>query len=313
MEEQIALFLTRFNKLKKEVNNSPKTLSWLATEKEDIQDLCFELEGNFQTIAKFLATKNNKHTFITVPFENDLKEYESNYQKHVLTAAEPIREREEKKLKELLKKIELDTEMSKEEFNKWLAGLIAPGSSFDPFSDDPAFLMEEIKYFIHDMIANDDPDNEFFDKAYGAWYFYEKSIGLDLEGIYRRWKNSPELFIPIQIQATTNTTPLIELYNEAVKSFAFGNKVAAMTLCRPLMEYILKKYYVVKDEKLGKIVALAEERFPNLQKLSMRSKKEKADDILHNYEKKSNTEDKSVIEFLKTIKYLVQHIPTKRK
>jgi hypothetical protein len=88
MEEQIALFLSRFKELKRRINNSPKNLSWLANEQKDLQDLCFELSGNYQTIAKFLATKNIKHTFITVPFENDWKEYELNYRNHVSKAAE---------------------------------------------------------------------------------------------------------------------------------------------------------------------------------------------------------------------------------
>ena len=59
MDEQIALFVSRFKELKNKINNSPKNLSWLAKEKEDIQDLCYELEDNYQTIAKFLATKKH--------------------------------------------------------------------------------------------------------------------------------------------------------------------------------------------------------------------------------------------------------------
>jgi hypothetical protein len=316
MEEQINLFLSLFKRLKKEVNNSPKTLSWLAKERDDIQDLCYELEENYQTIAKFLATKNIKHTLITVPFENDWKEYELNYQKHVLIAAEPSKESHEIKLKDLIKYIEMDcleAGMTKKEcdqvIDRWVEKLYPPGSSFNPLNDDPASLMDGIQ----DYILNKDSGNEFFDKALGAWFFYEDSIGLDLKGIYSRWKTSPELFIPIHVHATTNTVPLIELYNEAVKSFAFGNKVASMTMCRALMEYILKKYYGIKADDLEKIIAIAEQKFPNLVKLKMQNKRKIANNILHDYEKKSENEDKAVIEFLMIIKYLVQHIPAKRK
>ncbi len=314
MEEQIALFLSRFNRLKKEVNNSPKTLSWLAKERDDIQDLCYELEGNYQTIAKFLATKDIKHTFIKVPFEKDCKEYELNYQKHVSIAAEPARENHEIKLEDIIKWLEMDclkTGKTKEEcdhlIDEWVEKLRPLGSSFDPLNDDPASLMDRLKEYIVDRSS----DAEFYDKATGAWYFYEESIGLDLKGIYRRWKNSPELFIPIHVHATTNTERLIDLYNEAVKSFTFGNKVASIVMCRALMEHILKKYYGIQEKNLEKIIVLAERKFPNLQKLSMRSKKNIANDILHDYEKKSNTEDESVIGFLKTIKFLVQQIPAK--
>ena len=36
MEEQIALFLSRFKELKRRINNSPSNLSWLAKEQKDI-------------------------------------------------------------------------------------------------------------------------------------------------------------------------------------------------------------------------------------------------------------------------------------
>ena len=119
------------------------------------------------------------------------------------------------------------------------------------------------------------------------------------------------IIYPYAHSDTTNTEPLIELYGEAVRTYVFGNKVASITMCRALLEHILQKYYGLQAENLDKIIILAEERFPNLKKLNLRNKKNLANRILHNYENKSETEDKSVVDFLKTIKYLVQRIPGK--
>ncbi|MGV8075072.1 MAG: DUF4145 domain-containing protein [Syntrophobacteraceae bacterium] len=314
MEEKVALFLSLFNRVKNETNNSPRNLSWLAKERPSLQDLCYELQSKYQSLAKIMATKSSKHSFITTPFENEWKEYELNYSKHVAKAAEPAEERSVVEFQNSLQEGEqswLESGKTKEQYwehvNEWIAKLKPTGSSFDPLNDNPASLMQSIHDFLHDAVGGGFFDDDFYDSALGAWYFFEKSIGLDFDGIYRRWRNSPELFIPLGIQHT-NTFPLIELYNEAVRAYAFGNRVASIAMCRALMEHILQKYYGLKAKDLEGIIALAEQRFPNLKKLHMQAKRKLGNDILHDYENKSEVEDRAVIQFLNTIKYLVQNV-----
>ena len=319
MEEKIALFLSLFNRVKNETNNSPRNLSWLAKERPRLQDFCYELHERYESLAKIMATKSSKHSFIAVPFENEWKEYELNYSKHVEKAAEPTRERSVAEFQNSLQEGEqnwLESGKTKDQYwevvNEWLSKLTSVGSSFDPLNDNPASLMQSIYDFLHDAVADGFFNNDFYDSALGAWHFFEKSIGLDFDGIYRRWKNSPELFIPLSIQHT-NTLPLIDLYNEAVRAYAFGNRVASIAMCRALMEHILQKYYGVKAKDLEGIIAIAEQRFPNLKKLHMQAKRKLGNDLLHDYENKSEVEDRAVVNFLKTIKYLVQNVPSKKK
>ena len=86
-----------------------------------------------------------------------------------------------------------------------------------------------------------------------------------------------------------------------------------MTMCRALMEHILKKYYSFQAENLEKIIALAEEKFPNLKSFLCERKKRRRIIFSMIMKKNQIQRIKSVIDFLKTIKYLVQQIPTKRK
>mgnify|MGYP001567315844 FL=1 len=291
----------------------------MTNERKDLQDLCSQLEDAYLSIARILATKKSKHTFVTVPFEREWQEYELHYSKHVTKAAEPAKEREQNELLEYIRKSKkdwLDSGKTEEEYddkiNKWLAQFKSPhGSSFDPLKDNPATLVSAIYSFLYDFISDGFFEDDYYDKALGAWHFYEKSIGLDLAGIYKRWKNSPELFIPQHI-TVTNTAPLVDLYNEAIRTYVFGNREAAVALCRALLEHILQKYYKARAEKLKDIIAIAEQKFPNIKKLRLERLRRLANNILHEYENIDEIEDTAIFDFLKTIKYLVQNVPQKK-
>jgi hypothetical protein len=316
MEENIELFLYRFNKIKSEVNNSPKNLSWLAAERTYLQELCHELEKTYESIAQHMETKESKHIFVPGSFENQFNEYERNYRKRVIEAAEPAKMRQENQIKESInawKQQWLST--GKTEFDFWnhfeeAFGLNKIGREFDPLNEHPGFLMSGLKDFVRDYAEVH--EEELYDKAFGAWEFFEETIGIDFIAIYNRWGKAPQLHIPHHLQSR-NTAPLIELYHEAVKAYTFGNRIASVVMCRALMEHILQKYYRVKGENLQNVIALAEASFPNLKKLNMDKKRRLANDILHEYENRpSDLEDKAIIDFLRTIKYLVQKVPAKR-
>ena len=158
------------------------------------------------------------------------------------------------------------------------------------------------------MAANDVFSDDLADKAIGAWYFFEKTIGLDHEAIYRRWKSVPELLIP-RHALSVNPRPILELYNEAVKTYVFGNKVASISMCRALLEHILEKHYRIDGEGLDKMIAIAEHRFNQFRKLDLQGKRKLADRIMHDYEKQSDVEDKIVVDFLTAIREIVKNIP----
>lgn len=80
-------------------------------------------------------------------------------------------------------------------------------------------------------------------------------------------------------------------------------------MCRALLEHILKEHYHFIDENLAKVIAKAESAYPQFLKLKMQHKRDMANRVMHDYEKQTDMQDHSVIEFLKTIQALVKDIP----
>lgn len=324
IQEQIGFFLFRFKQLKSEIKNSPRNLTWLSNERKELQELCYELESNYHAIAKFLATKSSRHTFISVPFETDWKDYENNYRKFVSESAAPAKERSLKELEDSLKSAEenwIQAGKTKEEFwktiNEWTEKVSPLGSAFDPLTDDPASLMQSTCNLLWEILAHENvrelliPDEDYgdhYEKALGAWDFFTKTIGLNFSSIYKRWKSAPELFILPHI-AQSDNTPLIELYSEAVRAFVYGSRVASMAMCRSLMEHMLKKHYSIQGKDLKNIIAIAEHQFPQLKRLRMQEKRKMSNSILHDYESGSEVEDKAVIDYLRTLKTLIENVP----
>lgn len=327
MEKDIALFLYRFSRLKNEINKSPKNLSWLYKERKEIQDLCYELQGNYHSIAKFMSTKASKLTFAEVPFEGELREYERDYKDLVAAAAEPARERSLKKFEESLRTGEedwIDSGKTKEEYWKMVQELfdsiLPKGIDFNPIEDDPASLVESIpdhiKWLLELLIPDNDDEilsdfQDDFEKVLGAWQFFANTLDLNYSAIYKRWRSAPELFIPPHV-AQSDETSLVELYSEAVKAYVFGNKIASIAMCRALMEHTLKNHYKIQGKKLEDIISIAERQFPQLKKLKMDVKRRLSNNMLHNYEVGADIEDQAVINYLRTIKMLVQWVQKKR-
>lgn len=274
---------------------------------------------NYEHIIEFLSEKGDKHTFIIAPVENYLNEYKLNFVKHVSEAAEPARLR---RYDSLLKLLDIDKErflesgQPMEEFGKslgkWLKKERSSVHPFDPLEDDPSSLIAEALDWgsiIEDVVMEED-EVERYNKAWGAWKFFTERLGLDFSGINKRWLAAPELFIQPHV-AQTEESPIVELYNEAVKAYVFGCKIASVAMCRALMEYILKKHYNVQGKDLENIIAIGEQRFPQLQKLKMQGKRLFSNKLLHNYETGTDIEDRGVIGYLRTIKMLVQDVPKK--
>jgi hypothetical protein len=331
MEEKIALFLYRFSRLKHATNNRPGNLTWLGKERPDLQELCFEVEQAHQSIAHLLATKPTKHSFVTVPFENEWKEYERGYREIVSNTAKPARARALQALLVLAKKIELfpelqerikDSGKSEEEYweEYWEEYLAALRSGFfNPVADDPAALMRGSRNLVDEILSADNAvrdvlemvqlcDDDYYQKVLGAWEFFEGTLGLDLSAIYKRWRSVPEVFIQPHVAQLENA-PVVELYAEAVRSYVFGSRIASMTMCRALMEHVLKRHYKIETDDLRNIIAMAEARHPQLKKLKMQEKRRVSNEMLHNYEGGNDVEDQVLVDYFRILKYLIQAIP----
>nr|HPJ01027.1 hypothetical protein [Enterococcus sp.] len=270
-------FLTLFSKLKQEINNSPITLEWLQAHKPQIRRLCAEINSVYQTVSKKIATNPSKVSVVPRAFNRQFQEYNRDYLKLVKAigdkeSLETIKESLEK-LRQILKKATIDEVvdeiLGKEEGN------IKRGSTFDPTKDDPVKMIYNIFLTYHDMVANDffdyDEDN-YHDKAIGAWDFFEDTIGIKFKEIYKRWKNSPHIYFPDDYQ-NQSIDDLIDLYHEAVKSYIFGNKLASLAICRALLENVLINYYNLNKGDLDNIITTAEIKYPYFKQLELHKKR----------------------------------------
>ena len=94
---------------------------------------------------------------------------------------------------------------------------------------------------------------------------------------------------------------------------------AAFNRWRAALEKVLKKHYG-KGEwddptlklKLGEIIVLASQRYHFIQEGKLGKLTRSANTILHNYSKRermSDQDDRTILEFLKTVKFLIQRAP----
>ena len=328
MEEKVALFMARLSELKSAIHGSPQKLAWAAEQSVELQDLCYKLDSIYKGLCRHFAVKDSRSSFVSTPsFENQWNEYSRDYAPHVAVAARPAHERSLQQLREVFSDGEEDwikSGKTKEEYWEMVSqmhwDMFPLGSTFDPVKDNPASLVASAIDLLWDILANEYlretvvPEEHYgdhYEKAIGAWQFFKNTIRLDLAGIYARWRKAPELFIQPHV-AQVEDDPLVTLYDEAVRTYVYGNRVAAVAMCRAIMEHVLENHYKVKDKDLETTIAIAEQRFPQLKKWNLQKKRKLANDMLHNYEKNSKVEDEAVVNYLRTIKFLVQGVPNRK-
>ena len=262
MRIHVERFLVLFNRLKVELNYSLKNLKWLPGTKPKLVELCYQLDDTYRQLSRILANQPTKSSVVPSVFQKYWDEYRSNYQKKVDEIAQSKREQYEKEMHELFQQLREKAKekgQSEEEFFQEITDGIEPGISFNPVEDDAASLLDDLFYLIHTIA--DEPG--FFpdvvtDKHIGALNYFEKVIGVDFYDINRRWNKAPNLFMSEKIKKKTDR--LVEMYNEAVRSYIFGLNVSATAMCRALLEHILINYYRIPKDKLVKVVSLAENR-----------------------------------------------------
>ncbi len=309
MTTDLGTFVALFGQLKVKVNNNPMTLSWLAPQKSDVRRLASLLGESADRIRKHRAENPKRHQVVPRGFISAWRDFENRFS---LPVAEIVKEqrkaRPEKWLTELKRVAVAQGKDADSVLQEIFAGLEArkePGDSFDPLNDDPVSLINNLIMTYEDVVREIlSYDGDEGDKAIGAWNFFERVIGLKHREIYNRWKQIPELLIPSHA-LKVNPQPIFELYNEAVRSYVFGNNVAAISMCRALLEHILSTHYNIKADHLDNMITLAEARYNHFRKMRMQESRKLANRIMHDYEKKPHVEDKAVVEFLRTIQTLV--------
>lgn len=312
MQNYYEKFVVLFHRLKSELNNSLKNLKWLPNEKPEIVELCFQLDETYKNLNCIFADQPTKSSFVPHPFQKMWDDYIKYYQEKVAEIAKPLKDKYEIDFCEFIRQSMEDAKVkgqSPEDFFKEFMDFLpnTVGGTFNPVEDDAAALLKQMFDVINDIVADGSFPEVFTDKQMGALNYFKKVIGINFHDINTRWGNSPNLFISEKIKKKTNK--LVELYNEAVKSYIFGLNVSSTAMCRALLEHILINYYGIPKDDLVKVVSIAEERFKKLKSLKLHKLRKDANDVMHEYETKSRIEDISVASYLLTIRALVDLIP----
>jgi hypothetical protein len=311
MQSKLQNFLVLFSRLRRETNNSPANLTWLPTEKSDLTSLCYDLDSCYKEILSLLSTKKTKDTIAPNLFSDKWDEYVKNWAVNVSEAAVPEEARRLIEFQTLLEEQAIKLEITLEEYCKGtLEGLEEerPWGSFDPLIDDAAAIMSDIPGWIEHFVMNDDYMDIFDDKMIGAWNFFKDTIGIDHSAIYACWRSAPELFIP-DSALNRDITPIVDLYNEAVRAYIFGLTVSSVAMCRALLDHVLRKHYRIKGKDLERVIFFAEKSHNHLKKLNLQDKRLLGNAVLHKYEKRAKSLDKAALDFLLTLRHVVTHIP----
>ncbi|KFO68791.1 hypothetical protein ER57_01620 [Smithella sp. SCADC] len=313
MRSHVERFLVLFNRLKVELNYSLQNLKWLPATKPELAELCYQLDDTYRQLSRFLANQPIKFSSVPSVFQKYWDEYRTHYQNKVNEIAQPKMEQYEKDVHELFQQLREKAKekgQSEEDFFQEMTVGFETGMTFNPVEDDAASLLDDLFYLIHTIA--DEPDflpDVVTDKHIGALNYFKKVIGIDFYNINRRWDKAPNLFMSEKIKKKTDK--LVEMYNEAVRSYIFGLNVSATAMCRALLEHILINYYEIPKDDLVKVVSLAENRFKKLKSFNLHKLRKNGNNVLHEYEAKSKIEDAAVVNYLLTIQALVNAIPDK--
>ena len=156
--------------------------------------------------------------------------------------------------------------------------------------------------------------------ALDAFDHLRELIGIDIADIFRRWREVPRVLMPPAVSEKHGEKKgsLNDLLDDAVRAFVCGAPTAAIAMCRAILEMVIKDHYITdpKDQlqksgqpkTLNALIALAKDRFEFLRPLELGAIKDAADQILHRHRELSASEEKAIIEHLRTLKTLVQKV-----
>ncbi len=299
-------FLAKFSELKSKINSNPRNLSWRAKNDSSLGELASELMGYSQQIEHALASSPQK--FAIPPIENFaaiLREYRETWKDIVgSVGAHWVKAN----FDEWFKTIDLNKLIAEDAD---LAATLDRPPNFNPAIEDAYELLDDIFWWADTMMGNYEGTDtgDSLHKAFQAWEYFERTIGVDLQNIHRRWRKANIVFIPRHVadaHGLGESGGLFDLLNEAHRAFVFGTHGAAIAMCRALMETVLKKHYHLTASDLDGIIALAETKHSWMRNLPLQGMRRLSNNVLHECQQ---ADEEAVIEFLACVKELIERAP----
>lgn len=150
-----------------------------------------------------------------------------------------------------------------------------------------------------------------------AFRYLRQVIGLNVADVLRRWRRVPVIFFPEHREPDRgdHLGTLDDLLDDAVRSYVCGAPAAAIAMCRASLERVLKEQYGRgrwDKARLAELISLASAEFSFIEEARVRRLVDRANGILHRYSREHRltaSDDRLIVEFLKTVKFLVQRAP----
>lgn len=201
---------------------------------------------------------------------------------------------------------------------------------YDPMEHDGgaaySFLLQ---LAVHQLDCDPDWDERRSAVAHiglSAHDYLENTIGIKISEVFDRWREVPIFFIPTQVSnkyGFSEKGSLFSLLDDAIRAYVAGAPAASIAMCRAALEMVLKQHYglqyqyksrdgTLRNKGLGELCVLASERYDFVQDGKLKPLVEKANRVMHNYSKTkqiSVEDERTIIQFLKTVKFLIQRAP----
>jgi hypothetical protein len=344
----IESFLSFFSILKQSCKNDPNKLSGFFGESKEIRNAA-NMFYNFLVTSSFKENlHNNRKKYISrapLIFKDEYAIFKKYWETPLIDCMF------KEKIEERKKKLEAESNLFSSVFH--LLHLpcgttydVSAESICDNFSSEIDYFFEEhfdpqrhnggtaiidfmssLDQFLATGDGFDTPmDENNAQIALDALAYFENSIGINFQDTFDRWNKVPITYFPQHV-SNEHFSPelgsLFDLLDDAIRSYVAGAPAASISMCRAILEMVLKKHYDIdiyfqdrngsrRDKGLGQLIILASEKYDFIQKSKIDLLSKTANKILHDYSmgKKFNSEnDEVIISFLKTVKFVIERAP----
>jgi hypothetical protein len=187
--------------------------------------------------------------------------------------------------------------------------------SFDPRRHDGAVALElglqQLEFYGRNAFSKSDENSCRI--ALGAFDYLTDSIGLDIQGVFRRLRKLPVIFIPTHVSnrcGASEKGSLSHLLDDAVRAYVFGAPAAAIAMCRAAYETVRKEHY--RRGELENVLVHASREYDFVSKDNIKFLVDSANRVMHNYsntQRLTKEDDRIIVNFLATVKFLIQRAP----
>lgn len=86
--------------------------------------------------------------------------------------------------------------------------------------------------------------------ALDAFDYLTSVIGIDIDAIFKRWREVPAIFMPpaISNKHASEKGSLNDLLDNAVRAYVCGAPAAAIAMCRSVLEMVVKDHYLTDSK-----------------------------------------------------------------